>query len=127
MGSDLVGSLRKITLDGVTYNVHATSGFSGPGSLYENTSIPTSGQNMRKMVKRANVKEKIELICNAIEADDLKTLSESTGDITMAIETAAGDVYRTTGWIAYEGFESEEGKVTLNLHPRTDWTLFANG
>lgn len=123
--ADVVGSLRKVTLDGVTYSVSADGGFSGPGSKFENSSIPTSGNNMRKMVKRATVKEGITLICNALEADELKSISDSMDDIPMAIENAAGDVYRATGYINFESYESEEGKASVQLHPREDWTLFA--
>ncbi len=124
--SDVVGSLRKVTIDGVTFRVAADGGFSGPGSIYENTSIPTSGGNVRKMVKRAPVKEGLTLICNGSERDELQDIADSRDDVPLAVETAAGDIYRATGWIEFEGYESEEGKATIQMHPRDTWTTFLN-
>jgi len=47
--ADVTGTLRKVTINGVTYDVFADANIKVIPSAYENTVIPTSGRNLRKM------------------------------------------------------------------------------
>ena len=125
MSDDVFGSLRKVNIDGVPYSAAAEGGYSGSGSGYENSSITHSSGNARKMVKRSEAKEGITLICGALEVEELKRVADSANDVPLSFENAAGHVYRAEGWIEFEGYESEEGKATIQMMPRNDWTLFA--
>jgi hypothetical protein len=124
MAKDIAGSIRKVTLDGVTYDAAADTNISEVGSAYQNESVPAPGRNMRKMTKRAENREGIVLLCNASERDALKALADRTTDFPMSYETAAGDVYRATGWIEFENRETEENRASVQMHPRKSWQSF---
>lgn len=125
--ADVTGTLRKVTLDGVTYDVFADSNISAIPSAFENTAVPTSGRNMRKMVKRSQSRSGLVLVANGAEQDVLKALAEGLSDFPMSYETAAGDVYRSAGWIEFETHETEENRAAVTLHPRQDWSAFLAG
>ena len=121
---DIAGSLRKVTLDGITFDVMADTNVSEVGSQWENSAIPTSGRNMKKMVRRPENRESVILACNASERDVLHELAERTVDFPMSYETADGSVYRTVGFIEFETRETEENRATIQMIPRNDWDSF---
>jgi len=122
--ADVTGTPRKVTLDGVTYDVFADTNIKSTVAAWENVAVPTSGRNMRKMTRRAQSREGITLVANGAEVENLKFLAERLDDIPMSYETAAGDVFRATGFIEFESHESEENRATVMLHPRQDWEPF---
>lgn len=116
------GSIRAVVLNGILFNVAADSNVTDPASDYEKTSIPHSGGNMVKMMKRSRNKEGIVIIANADERANLKTLADSVDPITLAIKYATHDTDRATGHVHIENWESEENRVTVHLLPDGDWT-----
>ena len=120
----VVGSIRKVTLDGVTFAAMASANIKEIGSSYLNDAIPTSGKNVRKMTKRADIREGIELALNGAERDYVSALADRTDNFPMSYETASGDVYRTVGWIEFESMETEEGKATIKMIPEDKWESF---
>jgi hypothetical protein len=121
---DVGGSIRNVTLDGVSYRTSAATNIKEVGSAYENSLIVTSGGNMLKKMKRAEEREGVELEVNGKERDDLRTLADRTEPFPMSYETAAGDIYRATGWIEFESRETEENKATVKLLPQGEWESF---
>lgn len=122
---NVVGSLRKITLDGTTFDVFSDTNINEVGSEYENEGVPTSGRTMRKMIKRVQIRENIVIPCNGEEREILKALADSKSDITMSYETAGGDVYRAVGFINFESRETEEERATIKMIPRGNkWESF---
>ena len=121
---DLAGSPRNLNLNGVPYRIMADANISEIGSQFENESIPTSGTNMRKMTKRSENRESVVVAANADERDQLKALADQTSSFTISYETAAGDVYRTVGFIEFENRETEENRATLTLMPNDTWSTF---
>lgn len=124
MAKNIAGSIRKLTLDGTSFDVMADTNITEVMAQFENDSVPTSGANMRKMTKRSTNREGIVVACNAAEADLLKGLAERNTDFPMSYETAAGDVYRSTGWIEFENRETEENRGSVKMFPRVKWTTF---
>lgn len=124
MGKNVSGSIRKLTLDGVTYDVLGDANFSETGSGFESDAVPTSGDNIHKMTKRAKKVEGVVVGCNGTERDALEALADRTTDFPMSYETASGDVYRAQGWIEFENRETEENRASIQLHPRKKWTSF---
>ena len=122
--ADITGTLRKVTLDGITFDVMGDTNVTEMGSAFQNEAVPTSGRNLRKMTRRAETREGIVLACNGAERDVLQELAERTTDFPMSYETAAGDVYRATGFIEFESRETEEGRATVQLIPRNGWDSF---
>ena len=121
---DISGSIRKLTLNGVTYDVMHDANINEIGSGYENTAIPTSGRNIRKMAKRVQLRESVIVAANGNERDALHALADGGADFPMAYTTAAGDVYHATGFIEFVKRETEENRAELKLIPRTKWESF---
>lgn len=120
---NISGSIRKLALSGIAFNVAADSNVSMPVSGWENSNVPTSGPNMRKMTKRSIDADGIVVIANADDLAQLKTLAEQMTSFTMSVTNAAGDTLRNTGTINIDTHESEENRVTIKLLPDTnDWT-----
>lgn len=124
MARKIAGSNRKLTIEGVSYDVAADSNFSEMISSFENSMIPTSGKNMRKMMKRVNTREGVVLITDADERIALKSISESVDDIKLSYTNAAGDEFKAEGTIEVEANETEENRTNCILLPRGDWTPF---
>lgn len=124
MGKDIVGSIRKVTLDGVTYDALHDSNVSEPGGPWQNESVATSGRNLRKMSRRSEERDGLILACNGAEREQLEELVGRTDDFTMSYQTASGDVYRCSGWVEFEKRETEEGRATVKLCPRDRWESF---
>ena len=127
MAKDISGSIRKMQIGGIPFDVMAASNFTEVHSRYENDVVPTSGRNMRKMVRRATSREGVELAANGAEIDLLKGFADNQVNITLSYTTAAGDTYRCTGWIELENRETEENKATVKLFPQDDWVSFVAG
>jgi len=122
---DVSGSIRKVTLDGISFDVAADANFKEAGSQYENDVILTSGRNIKKQTKRAKTVEGVTIIANGSEKELLTEMAERKKDIPMSYETAGGDVYRATGWIDFESRETEELKATVKMTPRNNkWEAF---
>lgn len=122
--SDTTGSIGKLTLDGITFDVFADSNFSETFTRFENDRIPTSGRNIKKMTRRVPKVESVVVAANGEEKQVLILLGETTVDFPMSYETAGGDVYRATGSIEVENRETEENRATLQLHPAGTWNPF---
>lgn len=121
---DLAGSIRKVTLDGVTYDAMGDSNVGETGGPWENDGVATSGRNIRKMTKRVDLRDGLVLAANGAEFEQLKELAARTDDFTMSYTTASGDVYRAMGWIEVEKRETEENRVTVKMFPRKTWESF---
>lgn len=121
----VTGSIRKVTLNGITFDAMADANFSEIGSQFENEAVPTSGRNLRKMTRRAKNVESVVLACDGSEREIISNLADQVDDFPMSYETASGDVYRATGWIEFENRETEEGRATIQMHPRNnEWQPF---
>jgi hypothetical protein len=124
MAKRISGSIRKVVLDGIPFEVAADTNITEMGSAYENDGIPSSGGNMRKMTKRVETKEGIVLLVDAAEREILKELADRTTNFPMSRTNAAGDVERATGWIEYENHETEENRSTIKMFPEDKWEPF---
>lgn len=119
------GSLRKVTLAGVTYRAFGDVNISKTGSRFEVEYVPTSGNAVKKMSKRVENIENIVLDLDDVQRDVVKALSESTGEFEMSITLANGAVYTATGSVNYDTFESEENRSAITMMSQNGWTLFA--
>jgi len=126
MGRDTVGTPRKVTIDGITFDVKADTNLSEMGSKFENEPVPTSGRTMKKMTRRSQAVESITVACNGEERTLLRQFDERTENFSMSYELASGDVYRTVGFIVFENRETEEATATIQMHPAeaNEWEEF---
>jgi len=121
---DVSGTPKKLILNGITFDFAADTNITEIGSTHENEVVPTSGRNFLKQTKRAENREGVTVIANGAEREILKELAESQAAFSMSYETAAGDVFRTVGWIEFESRETEENRATIQLLPRDPWNSF---
>jgi len=124
MSRDVSGSVRKFTVEGISFRVAADANLSRRPIAVENSMVPTSGKSMQKKVKMVPVLESVVLIVNAEEMESLKSFAEGLDVIKVTYQTAAGDEYRCTGQINVEAHETEENRANCTVHPEEDWTPF---
>lgn len=126
MAKDIVGTPRKVTLDGITFDVMADTNISEMGSRFENEGVPTSGRIMKKMTRRAKTAESVTLACNGDERAVLQEFDERQENFSMSYELASGDVFRAVGFIIFENRETEEQRATIQMVPAQDnqWEPF---
>ena len=125
MGS---GTPRKLTLDGVSYDVAADTNITLNLSPFETEGIASSGRTMMKRTKRTQTAEGIPILASPTEQDQLRVLAERLDVFPMAVTMADGAVWRTTGNINFEAVESEENRASIMIIPDRSpdgWALFA--
>ena len=125
MGS---GTPRKLTLDGVSYDVAADVNVTLNLSPFETEGVPSSGRTMMKRTVRTQTAESIVILASPTEQDQLRVLAERLDAFPAAITMADGAVWRTTGNINFESVESEENRATIVIIPDRSpdgWALFA--
>jgi hypothetical protein len=115
------GSVRNLTLDGISFPVAADANLSEMGSQFENDMVPTSGDNLLKKTKRAQKVEGVVLIVDSVERELLRDLNDRTEDFAISYETADGTVRSTSGQIQFDTRETEENRATITLLPRGGW------
>lgn len=122
--SDVVGSIRGFSVDGIPFRVAGDANFSRKPTNVENTAVPTSGNAMMKKTKIVPTLEGATLIVNTNELAALKNFSESLDKFTIGYQNAAGDRFRCIGQIQIDSHESEEGRAAVIVLPEGDWTPF---
>jgi hypothetical protein len=124
MAKNIVGSSKKFTVEGIAYRLAGDANIGEVITRYENSMIATSGESMRKMVRRVPAREAVDLILNSAEADQLKSFSEGLDNLTISYTNAAGDRFVCRGTLEIEKRESDTGKTTCKIEPVDDWTFF---
>jgi hypothetical protein len=119
------GTLNRVILNGVTYDVPADINITFNRSGFTIEGIPTSGKTVHKYTRRVQTMESVVLMTSPAEMEELANVAETLSDITVAIELADGSTYRTTARINFENYESEEGRSTITIIPsksKNAWT-----
>ena len=119
-----VGTPRKVVIDGVTYDVMADTNITYNASKYAIEGQATTGDALFKYTKRIPQMEGITIAATPAILEDLKLKADSLADKTLSVEFADGSVYKASGRINYENWESESGKATVQLIPKRDWEPF---
>jgi len=118
------GSLRKVTLNGRTFDVYGDTNITFNRNRFEKEGQATTGETLIKTTIRVQTVESLDLATTPAEMEALNDIANSLASITMAFELADGSVYRGSGQVNYENYESETGKSTCTLIPKGDWTPF---
>lgn len=122
-----VGTIRKIVINGVTYDVPNDINITFNRSSFETEGTATSGKTMIKKTRRVPTLESVVLMTTPAEMEELNSVAEGLADATFSVELADGTVYKSTGQINYENYETEEGKSTITFIPaktKDAWTPF---
>lgn len=120
------GSIRKVTVDGITYNAAADiNAAKTPTNLKE--AVPHSGGNMIKITKQHGNVESLTLLATPTEYETLEGTRDNLVAVPLSYELADGSVYRSQGHINLDNYESEENRVDVTMIPETGlWDVFAS-
>lgn len=119
------GSPRGVSIAGVPYNVAADANIAfGPRQTWE--AIVHSGGNMMKSVLAEASAEAVKIIATPSEYSVLKAQSEVQEDITLSVTIADGTVFRTTGRINLDPFQTDDSSVEVKMLTSSGvWDVFA--
>ncbi len=73
---DRAGSLKSVSIAGVTYRVLGDANLTLQPSEYKSEALPTSGGNIRKMTKQVRALTGVAISCNAQERETLRQIAE---------------------------------------------------
>jgi hypothetical protein len=118
------GTLRKFTVEGISYDVMADVDVKEIFTKYENSAIPTSGNAMMKKVKRVPSREGFVLATSGDEREELKAFAESIDNLKFSYTNMAGDTYKCSGQMEIEENSTADSRTTVNVFPEDDWTKF---
>lgn len=120
----VAGSAKKLTLDGTTFRLPADADINTKFGDFESEVIPTSGEALRKMTKRPQMADGVDVIVDASEKELLIALSERTDAYTISYKDAANVLYTSKGGISIDDSSSQDGKVTIKILPIQRWDIF---
>jgi hypothetical protein len=125
--SDIVGTPKKAVIGGITFRVAADAAPKHGKPQYKNEAESTTGGNFRKMTLQDEAIESLTLIVNGDELAELQDMAESTDEITLAVKTAEGATYSSTGFIDFDSRDASTGKVDIKMIPTVSagWTYFS--
>ena len=119
----VAGTLRKLLIDGESFDLIGDADFTMVGSKYEKESIMTSGDPIIKMKKR-NEDVECEIACNSKKFESLKEKANSLVDKTISFTLADGSSYKGKGDVQLDTWSAQDNKVKAMLIPTSDWTYF---
>lgn len=122
--SDTVGSVKSVTIEGQSFNVAADVNATFTPTSHEKSKLATSGKAMTKSVKRVQLLEGLVLLINGSDLEALKFYVEADSDKQVIVTLASEDSYQALAEINLEGYETEEGRATISVHPSEEWTAF---
>lgn len=118
------GTLRGISIAGVSYDVIADTNATRIGSVYENTTVSTTGKPILQQTKRNEDMEGIKLGCDPQEHAELKKIADDGSEVEINLTYADGKTYGSTGWINIDNHESETNTTNIKLMPTESWSVF---
>ena len=119
-----VGTIKKVTIDGSTYDVSADSKAALTPTAYKKEGQATTGKTLFKYTKQVKIIKGIDFMLTPKQKEALAAKSDSLADVTLALALIDGSVYRGTGRIEMGEWDSDTGKCPCDLIPSDDWTPF---
>ncbi len=121
----VAGSVKKLTLDGTTFRLAADAEINTKFGAFESETIPTSGEDMRKMTRRSQMADGVDVTVDAVEKELLIALSERTDAYALSYKDASGVLHTSKGGISIDDSSTQDGKVTIKILPLQKWEIFA--
>lgn len=111
-----VGTIRKVQIAGISYPVTADIDATIDLDRFTNDSLPTSGENVKQMVLKAQTITGITLRVNITKYKQLKAASEGIDAVPATFELANGDKVVGEGdLIGDRSFTTAEGVYTCDF------------
>jgi hypothetical protein len=119
-----VGTIRKVVIDGVTYDIPLDVDITFNYSQYTIEGQATTGRTLQKRTKRVQTIEGLVIAGAAADMVSIAEKADSLPDKTFSIELADGSVFKSSGQINFENYTSADGKINIQLIPTNEWTAF---
>lgn len=117
------GSLRKLLLDGIAFQVAGDANAAKtPKTTKE--AVVHSGGNSIKIMKASGQVESVTTIVSPSEYETLEELANRTSPIPISYQQADGKTWVSNGHVNLDNYESEENRCDLTLIPEGNWDLF---
>lgn len=115
------GSIRQLTLAGVSYDVAADADFARtPNQAIEGQA--TSGPTNFKYTKQVAMVEGIDIVAAGADRENLLAIAEGTDLITVSYTTADGSAYKSSVTaVTITGDVTQDAKVTVTAIPEGIW------
>jgi hypothetical protein len=116
------GSLNKLSLDGLPFDVAGDADLTEVFSKFTNSVIPHSGGGSIKQETRVREVGGVVIIVKPGDKKLLKDLAESGDEIPMSYINRAGDKYKGDGTFNIENNSTMDNRTSITLLPVGDWT-----
>lgn len=118
-----IGTIKKIAIDGITYDIPADAKFNFNPAGYDIEGQATTGQTLFAYKKRIPIQEG-ELSVTPAELMKLQGISDTPADATFSVTLADGSVFKATGRLKLDNYETDTGKIKITMIPVKKWTPF---
>ncbi len=119
----IVGSIKKVSVDGIEYDVAADADVERQPSRFLNELIQTSGKPMIKQTLQEQSFKGVPIIGTASQEESLRFSQEKGTPFPMAIQYASGVIFQIVGIINITGSSSGTGKITVDILPTENIAL----
>lgn len=119
------GSIRKVTLAGVTYDVKADSDPTHVGDVNTEGIRHSGGTLMKKELMVANI-ESVDLIVDSTQELNLRALALQEENFPMSLTYADNSVKSAEGQIMIENRTAQENTMPITMIPDGEWDIFTS-
>jgi hypothetical protein len=118
---NVVGSIKKLTVEGISYPVAGDANAKIYLSGVENTMIATSGDAVLQQKRQVQRIENLDLTLSPAEAEDFRNYAKRVKPIKIAVTLRNGKIYSGEAVVNFDGYETENGKATMAFFAVTEW------
>jgi len=127
MGRGNVGTLKKITMVGVTYAIVNDTDITVNVAAYDNEALPNGGGGgtTLKQTRRAEMLDGIQVrVADSIVSNRLKGIADAGESVNVVLELAGGIKYIGSAWFVGDStYTTMDGIFTFSLAPVNGWTI----
>jgi len=121
----IVGTPRKIVLDGNQFNPTADSDPGHGKPRYKTEAEESTGRTFWKKTVQNQTMSSVSVKVTGNELEMLKELAQRLDPFPMSYTNAAEDTYKAHGMIDYDDRKAQSGTVELTLYPdEKGWVKF---
>jgi hypothetical protein len=116
------GTIAKLTLAGLPFDVASDADFSEVIAKFTNTIVMTSGKGSISQEKRVPEVTGVVIILRKGDKALLKSIAEAGVEIPISYKHSDGASYKCVGIINIENNTTMQNRCSISLLPTDDWT-----
>jgi hypothetical protein len=118
---NVVGSIKKLTVEGISYPVSGDANAKLYLSGVENAMLATSGDAVLQQKRQVQRIENLDLLLSPAEAEDFRDYAKRIKPIKIAATLRNGKIYSGEAVVNFDGYETENGKATMTFLAVNEW------